>query len=120
MITGSGWSTVSSLMASAGLNHHVLVLFENHVGAFIKVQNRYAAELGGSAARLGHVEGGHEDTTEDSKQNDSEYFDPHCQECRTVYKDPPSDTLVMYLHALRYSGQGWSYHTDLPAWATLQ
>ena len=47
-------------MASAGLNHHVLVLFENHVGAFIKVQNRYATELGGGAARLGHVEGGHE------------------------------------------------------------
>ena len=47
-------------MASAGLNHHVLVLFENHVGAFIKVQNRYPTELGGGAARLGHVEGGHE------------------------------------------------------------
>ena len=47
-------------MASAGLNHHVLVLFKNHVGTFIKVQNGYATELGGGAARLGHVEGGHE------------------------------------------------------------
>ena len=51
--------------------------------------------------------------------SDSEYYDPHCQECKTVYKDPPTDTLVMYLHALRYSGEGWSYSTEMPAWATL-
>ena len=50
---------------------------------------------------------------------DSEFYDKHCQECRTVYRDPPPDTLVMYLHALRYSGDGWSYSTEMPAWATL-
>jgi len=47
------------------------------------------------------------------------YFDKHCVECRTVYKDPPPDTLIMYLHALRYSGQDWSYSTAMPSWAKL-
>ena len=46
-------------------------------------------------------------------------FDPDCQECRLQYKDPPPDTLVMFLHALKYSGEGWQYQTDLPKWATL-
>ena len=31
----------------------------------------------------------------------SPYFDPHCSECRVQYKDPPPDTLVMYLHAIK-------------------
>ena len=69
------------------------------------------------------------DNTSDDKMNDvaaetvdnSEYFDEHCVECRTVYKDPPPDTLVMYLHALRYTcqHQGWSYSTEMPDWAKL-
>ena len=58
-----------------------------------------------------------EETIENSK--DSEYFDQHCIECKTVYKNPPKDTLVMYLHALKYSGEGWSYSTEMPSWAHL-
>ena len=45
--------------------------------------------------------------------------DLDCKECRTVYHPPPPDTLLMYLHALRYSGQGWDFSSDLPTWATL-
>ena len=48
-----------------------------------------------------------------------EFYDPHCSECRISYKDPPPDTLVMFLHALKYSGEGWSYQTPTPAWAKL-
>jgi len=55
----------------------------------------------------------------DKSSDAREYFDEHCVECRTVYKDPPSDTLVMFLHALKYSGQGWSYSTKMPTWAEL-
>ena len=61
------------------------------------------------------------DVTVVSNNDKSEYFDAHCVECRTVYKDPPPDTLVMYLHALRYTcqDQGWSYTTEMPDWAKL-
>ena len=45
--------------------------------------------------------------------------DPDCKECRTVYHPPPPATLLMYLHALRYSGEGWDFSSDLPTWATL-
>ena len=48
-----------------------------------------------------------------------EYYDPHCSECRTSYKDPPPDTLLLFLHALKYSGDGWSYQTPPPSWANL-
>jgi len=47
------------------------------------------------------------------------YFDPHCGECKIDYKDPPPRTLVMFLHALKYSGEGWSYQTEMPDWAKL-
>jgi len=59
------------------------------------------------------------ESREDGKE-DSKYFDEHCQDCKTKFKDPPADTLLMYLHAYKYSGEGWQYETDLPAWATLQ
>ena len=64
----------------------------------------------------------HDDSKEEeSSENnpDSEYYDKHCTECKTVYKDPPKDTLVMFLHALKYSGQDWSYSTDMPSWTNL-
>ncbi|KAJ2713703.1 DRAP deaminase [Coemansia spiralis] len=31
--------------------------------------------------------------------------------------DPTPDQLCIWLHAWRYSGRGWSYETDFPAWA---
>lgn len=42
------------LMTSAGPDHHVPVLFKYHIGAVVKIENRYGGELGGGAARLGN------------------------------------------------------------------
>ena len=55
---------------------------------------------------------------EDAEEN-KQYFDPHCAECKVKYRPPPKDTLVMFLHALKYSGEDWSYSTELPSWAKL-
>ncbi|XP_026817361.1 RNA pseudouridylate synthase domain-containing protein 2-like isoform X1 [Rhopalosiphum maidis] len=45
--------------------------------------------------------------------------DAHCQECKIRYKDPKPADLVMYLHALKYSGPDWAYETPMPAWADV-
>ena len=52
-------------------------------------------------------------------KSDDPYFDPNCGECKVRYKDPPPGTLVMFLHALKYSGEGWSYQTEMPEWTKL-
>lgn len=41
-------------MAAAGPDHHVAVLFENDVGAVVKVEHGDGVELRGRTARLGH------------------------------------------------------------------
>ena len=43
--------------------------------------------------------------------------DKNCQECSVSFCDPKPEELVMYLHAYKYSGEGWSYETKLPEWA---
>ncbi|XP_063232751.1 uncharacterized protein LOC134536769 [Bacillus rossius redtenbacheri] len=43
--------------------------------------------------------------------------DRHCYECKVRYRDPKPKDLVMYLHAWKYKGPGWSYETELPEWA---
>lgn len=43
--------------------------------------------------------------------------DENCLECKTKYKDPNPEQLVMYLHALKYTGPNWHYETPLPYWA---
>lgn len=45
--------------------------------------------------------------------------DPFCRECKTNYRDPEPKDLIMYLHALKYSGPGWSYETPMPVWADV-
>uniref|UniRef100_A0A1B6D791 Pseudouridylate synthase RPUSD2 n=1 Tax=Clastoptera arizonana TaxID=38151 RepID=A0A1B6D791_9HEMI len=45
--------------------------------------------------------------------------DPHCYECKVKYRDPKPRDLVMYLHAWKYRGPGWSYQTELPEWAKV-
>jgi len=45
--------------------------------------------------------------------------DAHCQECKIHYKDPKPTELIMYLHALKYSGPDWAYETPMPAWADV-
>ena len=60
-----------------------------------------------------------EKNQEEDTEEDKQYFDPHCAECKVKYRPPPKDTLVMFLHALKYSGEDWSYSTELPSWAKL-
>ncbi|ALC39283.1 RluA-2 [Drosophila busckii] len=43
--------------------------------------------------------------------------DPNCNECKITYREPQPKDLVMYLHAWKYKGIGWSYETKLPSWA---
>ncbi|PSN35204.1 RNA pseudouridylate synthase domain-containing protein 2 [Blattella germanica] len=45
--------------------------------------------------------------------------DEHCHECKVKFRDPSPSDLVMYLHALKYQGPGWSYQTELPDWASV-
>lgn len=45
--------------------------------------------------------------------------DTHCYECKVKYRDPKPRDLVMYLHAWKYRGPGWSYQTELPEWAKV-
>lgn len=42
--------------------------------------------------------------------------DPSCRDCNSKYYDPPLRRLFLYLHALRYSGDGWSFESEMPAW----
>ena len=79
-------------------------------GVIDKVEdnNQHVTEAGEESVQ----DGGSVCVEEDAK-------DPHCSECHTVYRDPPPASLTMFLHALRYSGQGWSYSTPTPAWAQL-
>lgn len=46
--------------------------------------------------------------------------DEHCSECKTVYRDPKPQDLIMFLHAQKYAGPGWSYETPLPDWANAE
>lgn len=43
--------------------------------------------------------------------------DPNCRDCQSNYLDPPLRRMFLYLHALRYSGTGWCYESDMPVWA---
>lgn len=45
------------------------------------------------------------------------HYEEGCPWCARAWRDPAPDELVMYLHALRYDGPGWSYATPMPAWA---
>lgn len=45
--------------------------------------------------------------------------DPHCQECKIHYNDPKPKDLIMYLHAIKYSGPDWAYETPMPEWANV-
>lgn len=43
---------------------------------------------------------------------------PRCQECRVpiIQKDPVHQNLALWLHAVKYSGNKWTYESPLPAW----
>jgi len=44
-------------------------------------------------------------------------FDPTCKDCVQPTRDPNPKELVMFLHALRYSGPDFDFATALPEWA---
>ena len=50
---------------------------------------------------------------------DEEKWIPYrdCIYCKKNYVDPKPENLMIYLHALRYSGPDWSYITPFPEWA---
>ncbi|KAG0175302.1 hypothetical protein DFQ28_001831 [Apophysomyces sp. BC1034] len=46
--------------------------------------------------------------------------DGRCSDCGVaLMADPKPDELYIWLHAWRYSGNGWSYETELPEWAKV-
>jgi RluA family pseudouridine synthase len=59
------------------------------------------------------------DTTPDDGRGQDEPFiiDADCSDCHAHHPDPTPNDLVMYLHALKYEGKGWSFSTDPPEWA---
>jgi hypothetical protein len=36
---------------------------------------------------------------------------------RLAFDDAPPQALLIYLHSIKYSGEGWCYQTDMPGWA---
>ncbi|GIY40518.1 RNA pseudouridylate synthase domain-containing protein 2 [Caerostris darwini] len=40
-----------------------------------------------------------------------------CDLCHQKYMDPQPKDLIMFLHALKYQGDGWEFESPLPAWA---
>ena len=44
-------------------------------------------------------------------------YDPTCKDCVQPTRDPNTQELVMFLHALRYSGPDFDFSTPLPDWA---
>eukprot|EP00088_Acartia_fossae_P033673 TRINITY_DN3449_c0_g1_i4.p1 TRINITY_DN3449_c0_g1~~TRINITY_DN3449_c0_g1_i4.p1 ORF type:complete len:635 (+),score=125.16 TRINITY_DN3449_c0_g1_i4:124-2028(+) len=59
------------------------------------------------------------DESKTTANGNSTDYDELCLDCQRKYKDPPQDTLLIYLHAMKYSGEGWEYRTDPPSWANL-
>ena len=45
-------------------------------------------------------------------------YDPTCKDCVQPTRDPSTQELVMFLHALRYSGPDFDFSTPMPDWAT--
>jgi len=62
-----------------------------------------------------------EDTSSEleTKRGGNEFWDEHCVDCTKEFKDPPRDAMLIYLHAVKYSGKGWQYETKLPSWSIL-
>jgi 23S rRNA-/tRNA-specific pseudouridylate synthase len=54
-----------------------------------------------------------EEEREDTEPTDELY----CLDCTLNRADPTADQLKLYLHALKYEADGWSYETPLPEWA---
>ncbi|CAG8535505.1 3705_t:CDS:2 [Paraglomus occultum] len=62
-----------------------------------------------------------EDETSDTPVGDegTHYLnEDYCEECANQkFDDPLPHQLCIWLHALKYEGDGWKYETELPEWA---
>ncbi|GMF43992.1 unnamed protein product [[Candida] boidinii] len=46
-----------------------------------------------------------------------------CDECyKQLYKDPDPESMVMWLHSLKYQAKdgSWEFETEYPKWATIE
>lgn len=43
--------------------------------------------------------------------------DPACDICHQKFMDPEPKDLILFLHALKYTGDSWSFESDMPIWA---
>lgn len=57
------------------------------------------------------------ETGETCSAENQDAIDPLCDECKIVRPDPSPQSLVMYLHAVRYKGAEFEYCSKMPAWA---
>lgn len=55
----------------------------------------------------------------DNKDNEKAKSMVACPECSVLsLPDPAPDDLYIWLHAIKYSTEDWSYETAYPSWAT--
>ena len=46
------------------------------------------------------------------------YFSPDCPECKNPLPDPTPESLIMYLHARKYTFENHEFETPMPPWAS--
>lgn len=62
------------------------------------------------------------DTTENSKVHfvdwsGTTHYRADCSECQLKRPDPEAKDMLIFLHAVKYSGAGWEYTTAMPWWS---
>ncbi|GFQ73633.1 RNA pseudouridylate synthase domain-containing protein 2 [Trichonephila clavata] len=51
------------------------------------------------------------------KKPENFIIEDSCDLCHQRYMDPQPKDLIMFLHALKYRGEGWEFESELPSWA---
>ncbi|CAL1282567.1 unnamed protein product [Larinioides sclopetarius] len=51
------------------------------------------------------------------KKPENFIIEDSCDLCHQKYMDPQPKDLIMFLHALKYQGDGWEFESPLPSWA---
>lgn len=51
------------------------------------------------------------------KRPENIVIEDSCYLCHQKYMDPQPKDLIMFLHALKYQGEGWEFESELPSWA---
>ena len=58
--------------------------------------------------------------TDSGDVSSKQYFSPDCPECANPLPDPTPDSLVMYLHAYKYTFENYEFETPWPPWAKYE